>query len=93
MIMGEARRRRMMGNGTIPMMVPTVGQVQPFDISEAVPKPCFCGGEYFNKVCRMGLISPVAPKNLTGQEIRVEFWAYLCRQCGHEFGKPVVVQQ
>lgn len=92
--MGEAKRRRMMGNGTIPMMIPKVGgQVQPFDISEAVPKRCICGCEYYDKVMRLGLISAIAPKNLTGQEIRVEFPTYLCRKCGHEFGKPVVVQQ
>ncbi len=87
--MGEARRRMMMGNGknVIPMLVPTVGQQQPFDISQAVQKRCVKGGgEHFDKAFRLGLISPMAPGNKTGQEVRVEYQTYLCRACGHEFG-------
>jgi len=88
--MGEAKRRMMMGTG-IPMMVPKVGQ-QPFDAREAVMKPCVkCGHEFYDKVVRLGLISPVAPCNLTRQELKVEFQTYLCRGCGAEFGKAVDV--
>ncbi len=84
-----------MGNGQIPMMVPGIGgQVQPFDIREAIPKQCVkCKGEHFDKAFRLGLISPMAPGNLTRQEVRVEYHTYLCRACGHEFGAvlPVVM--
>ena len=95
--MGEARRRMLrMGNGknVMPMMVPKVGQQQPFDIREAIMKPCEkCKGETYDKAFRLGLISPMAPGNLTRQEVRVEYQTYLCRGCGHEFGAalPVVV--
>jgi hypothetical protein len=92
--MGEARRRRMMGNGknVIPMMVPRIGEQQPFDISQAVQKQCAkCKGDYFDKVFRIGMISPMAPGNKTGQEIRVEYQTYLCRLCGREFGAPIPV--
>jgi len=89
--MGEARRREM--NNVVPMMVPNVGgQRQPFDVREALPCQCVkCKGEHFDKVFRLGLISPVASRNLTGQEIRVEYQTYLCRRCGHEFGAPLPV--
>lgn len=94
--MGEAKRRKMMDHGknVIPMMVPQVGGQQPFNISEAVKKRCVkCGGEHFDKAFRLGMISPMAPGNLTRQEVRVEYQTYLCRACGHEFGTalPVVM--
>jgi len=91
--MGEARRRMMNGK-LVPMMVPPMRQAEPFDISEAVRRQCIkCGGEYFDKAFRLGLISPVATRNLTGQEVRVQYETYLCRACGHEFGTalPVVM--
>lgn len=91
--MGEAERRKWMNNG-IPMMVPKVGQQQPFDVREAVMKPCAkCGHEFYDKVLRLGLISPMAASNLTRQEVRVEFQTYLCRGCGHESGRAVDVIQ
>lgn len=85
-----------MGNGknVIPMMVPKVGQQQPFDISQAIQRQCVkCKGETFDKAFRLGIISPMAPGNKTGQEVRVEYQTYLCRACGHEFGAalPVVM--
>jgi hypothetical protein len=89
--MGEARRRAMMGNG-IPMMVPKVGQQQPFDIREAVGKKCEkCSSVNFDKVFKLGIISSIAPGNKTGQDVRVEFQTYLCRGCGHEFGAPIEI--
>jgi hypothetical protein len=90
--MGEAeRRRRLMEQGRIPIPIRNIGgQQQPFDISEAVPKQCVkCQGEHFDKAFRLGLISPMAARNLTQQEVRVEYQTYLCRACGHEFGQPV----
>jgi len=82
-----------MGNGknVIPMMVPSVGQ-QPFDITEAIPKVCEnCKGEHFDKAFRLGLISKMAARNKTGQDVKVEYQTYLCRACGHEFGAPVMM--
>ncbi|MFH1999106.1 MAG: hypothetical protein ABIK28_05455 [Planctomycetota bacterium] len=81
-------------NQGMPMMVPKVGQQQPFDVREAAMKPCAkCQGEFYDKALRLGLISPMAPSNPTRQEVRVEFQVYLCRSCGHEFGKPVPTEQ
>lgn len=95
--MGEAeRRRRIMEQGRIPIPIRNIGgQQQPFDISQAVQKQCVkCKGEHFDKAFRLGLISPMAPGNKTGQEVRVEYQTYLCRACGHEFGAalPAIVQ-
>jgi hypothetical protein len=94
--MGEARRRRLiMGDKFVPKMVPRIGgQQQPFDIREAVQKQCEkCSGEIFDKAFRLGLISPMAPGNKTGQEVLVEYQTYICRACRHEFGAalPVVM--
>ena len=90
--MGEAKRRMMMSGKVMPVMVPPMRQVDPFDISEAVRRQCIkCGGEYFDKAFRLGLISPVASRNLTGQEVRVQYETYLCRGCDHEFGAPLPV--
>jgi hypothetical protein len=73
------------------MMPMRFGQQQiQLDLSQAVPKKCgACDSEFFDKVCRMAVISKLAAGNPTGQDIPVEFPAYLCRQCGVEFGKPV----
>ncbi len=82
-----------MNGNVMPMMVPRVGgQQQPLDISKAVLQQCAqCGGSHFDKVFKIGLISPMAARNLTRQEIRVEYQTYLCRACGHEFGAPLAV--
>ena len=95
--MGESKRRKeLMANGMIPIPIRNIGgqQQQPFDVGQAVQKQCLkCKGEHFDKTFRLGLISPMAPGNTTGQEIRVEYQTYLCRACGHEFGAalPVVM--
>jgi len=74
----------------LPMGSARVGMQQPFDIADAVPRNCEkCKGEFFDKVLRIGIIPKVAPSNKTGQDVRIEFVTYLCRDCGHEFGKPV----
>jgi len=79
----------------IPMSIPMVGggmQQQPFDISEAMQKACEkCGGATFNQAVKLGLISKMAPKNRTGQDVLVKFEVYICRSCGHEYGQPVVL--
>lgn len=59
------------------------------DISEIVPQKCaVCGGEFFIKVFRVGIIPQFAPKNRTGQELRGETPTLICHACGHEFGSP-----
>jgi hypothetical protein len=86
--MGEARRRQM--SNVIPMFPRVGGQQQPFDVGEALPCQCVkCKGEHFDKVFRLGLISSMASRNSTGQDVRVEYQMFLCRSCGHEFGAPL----
>ena len=85
----------MSGNNkkVIPMMVPNLGgpMQQPFDISEAIQKHCEkCGGLTFDQAVKLGLISKMAGRNRTGQDVLVKFEVYLCRSCGHEYGQPVV---
>ena len=62
----------------------TAQQPQPFDITEATPKICECGGLFFDKVFRMGLISALAPSNQLRRDIPVEYPTYICRACGIE---------
>ena len=83
--MGEAKRNMEKG-----MMRMQYGNQQiQLDLSQAVHKKCeACGCEFFDKVCRMSVISKLAAGNPTGKDVPVEFSAHLCRQCGLEFGKP-----
>lgn len=74
--------------GGLPMMVPAVGyQKQPFDLAEATRKTCPCGSELFEKIYRIGIISKMAPNNLTRMDISVEYPTYICQECGVELGK------
>lgn len=72
---------------TVPMMVPNLGakQQSPIDITQASRRVCECGGEYFDKVMRLGVVSKMASGNRTGQDVIVELYCYLCRKCGVEF--------
>ena len=77
----------------VPIPIPMVGggQQQPFDISEAIQKQCdVCGERTFDQAVKLGLISKMAPKNRTGQDVLVKFEVYICRNCDHEYGQPVV---
>ena len=77
-----------MSNQPIPMMVPNIGaQQQAVDITQSQRRVCKCGCEFFVKVSRLGTVSKMASRNRTGQDIIVEFPAYVCRDCGAEFGK------
>jgi len=65
-------------------------QQQPFDVSEAVPKNCEqCGGKVFDLAFKLMVISHLSPKNNTGQDVLVKAEAFLCHECGHEFGQVV----
>ena len=77
----------------IPMMVPNIGGQQlPFDVSEAIPKACeVCGCQHWETLQRLGLISSMAPKNITGRDQLIKFEVYLCHSCGHEYGQAVPV--
>ena len=67
-------------------------QQLPIDPSQAVRKTCQqCGGEIFEKVCRLGIISKLAPGNRTGGDVNVELHMYLCKACGAELVKDAVV--
>jgi hypothetical protein len=76
---------------TIPMMVPNIGgQTVPFDVSEAVPRHCeACGCQHFMIAVRLGQISAMASKNITGRDQLIKFEVYLCIKCGHEYGQAV----
>lgn len=77
-----------------PVSVPKIGQQQPFDISDAVPRQCAqCGKAIFDQVLRLGLISALSPKNRTGQDVLVKFEVFLCRECGHEYGQEVPMKK
>jgi len=66
----------------IPMSVPAIGQQQ-YDIRQAMPKRCECGGELFDKAVRVGMISRMALGNRTGMDIIAETpVGYVCRDCG-----------
>jgi hypothetical protein len=58
---------------------------QPFDVSQAVQTKCECGHELFDKVWRLGTISSMATRNITGKNIIVEYPVYVCRECGKEY--------
>lgn len=61
-------------------------QQAPFDVRDAVKKACSaCGSEFFTQAYRMGVISHLAPRNTTRQDIPVNFATFVCMQCGHEF--------
>jgi hypothetical protein len=62
-------------------------QQAPIDPSQAVKKVCPCGHDIFEKVCRLGIISKLAPGNRTGGDVNVEYWTYLCKSCGAELVK------
>jgi len=87
--------RRIGGNGmkqqgSIPMAVPAIGgqQQQPFDVREAVRKNCEkCGGENFNPVVKIAIVSSIAPGNKTGKDVLIQVPVFVCMSCGCEFGK------
>jgi len=63
-------------------------QTPQFDITEAIPKKCpQCGCELFEALYRMGTIPSMAIRNRTGQDVPIKFEAYLCWECGAEYGK------
>ena len=75
-------------NKEIPMVVPQIGGQQPFDISEATPTKCqACGCEHFTPAVRLGVISKLASRNRTNQDLLIRFDVYMCRACGLEYGK------
>jgi len=60
--------------------------------SEATMKNCEnCNGEYFKTRHRMCILSAMAASNPTGKDIPLKAECYICENCGHEFGKPVIV--
>jgi hypothetical protein len=61
---------------------------QQINISEAVQKKCeACGGEYFDGVVKLGILSKLAATNKLGQDVLVQYPTFICRKCGIEFGK------
>ena len=63
-------------------------QTPQFDIREALPRKCpSCGHEYFNLVYRLGMIPAMALRNQTRQDLLIKTEAYMCRECGNEYGK------
>jgi hypothetical protein len=64
-----------------------MGGAMPLDPSQAVFQKCKCGCELYEKRFRIGVVSRLASRNRTGQDVRVDFEAAsVCIKCGAEFG-------
>ena len=88
----EQRREKVMNN-KIPMAVPNLGKQQlPFDITQAIGQSCQCGSDLFEKVLRLKSVSKLAPGNTSGQDVMIEFAAYVCWKCGTELGKEAEIR-
>ena len=83
----------------IPMRVPNVGQPQQqqqiqFNPAEATIQLCEkhpCTSVYFDRAFKMGIISPLNPRNPTGRDLPVIIPVFVCRSCGYEYGQSVVM--
>ncbi len=63
----------------------------PISINDTVEQNCpKCGGQYFDIVTKLRIFSKLNPKNLSGKDVLIKIEVYLCRDCGHEYGQPVV---
>lgn len=93
----QKRRNDMSGNGgkrtAIPMGLPNAGdqpQVQ-IDINDTTEQLCLkCHGQHFELVMKLRVFSRLSPKNPSGKDALIKMEVYLCRDCGHEYGKPVI---
>ena len=45
-------------------------------------------GDLFDVTYRLRTFPALSPKNPTGKDQLIKVEVYLCRTCGHEFGKP-----
>jgi len=65
--------------------------IEPSDVS---PRVCDqCGHELFDVAYRYGVVSALSPKNPSGKDIPLKTEALICRSCGWEFGKQLLVKQ
>ena len=92
------RRKEMSGNNKkprgIPMQIPNVGQPPQVNITEAdtIAKVCGkCQGQYFETVVKLRIFPSLSLKNTSGKDVLIKMEAYLCYDCGHEYGQPVVL--
>ena len=60
-------------------------------INDTVEQNCpKCFSQYFDIVTKLRIFSKLNPKNLSGKDVLIKVEVYLCRDCGHEYGRPIV---
>ena len=74
----------------IPVMRPQQKQ-NPIGINDTVEQNCpKCFSKYFDIVTKLPIFSKLNPKNSSGKDVLIKVEVYLCRNCGHEYGQPIV---
>ena len=64
---------------------------KPIDINDTTAQKCpQCSGQYFNTCIKLRILSKLNPKNQAGKDVLIKVVVYLCHNCGHEYGQPVV---
>lgn len=60
-------------------------------INDTVEQTCpKCLGLHFDIATKLRIFSKLNPKNLSGKDVLIKVEVYLCRDCKHEYGQPVV---
>ena len=60
-------------------------------INDTVEQNCpKCLGQYFDIVTKLRIFSKLNPKNSSGKDVLIKVEVYLCRDCKHEYGQPIV---
>jgi len=101
------KRRNAMSNGNgpvkpirIPVQVPNIGghplpkqpQQMQINIADTTEHVCVkCLGQHFDIAVRLRVFSKLHHKNPSGQDALIKVEVYLCRNCGHEYGQPVAL--
>jgi hypothetical protein len=90
-LLGPGKNEQEVGEMKIPMQIPAIGQPQQqVDASQATQQMCkMCGCKHFKQVVTLGVVSVVAPGNKTGRSVLTVAPAYLCCECGLEFGADI----
>ena len=74
----------------IPITRPQQKQ-NPININDTVEQNCpKCSSQYFDIVTKLRIFSKLSPKNSSGKDVLIKVEVYLCRDCKHEYGQPIV---
>lgn len=81
-------------NNRIPMRAPAIGgmpgQIQ-IDANDTIEKRCeACDGQLFDLAYRYRILPSISVKNPSGKDMAIKVEAFVCRNCGHELGQPVI---